>query len=197
MTSKITTWIHQQNRTNLTKTYQDANDEGNSGPPSIVRQICSVYRPANSLHWPVRAWVQIMCFEMKVDNNIKFISCMTLNLSGAIEGMHILLQLFVLPVDFIILRSYTNLVNQRALGTEQVASSSPSSVRYISHVHRAYDYFGPFGAQPKDSIHYITLHFLRAHRTWYKNWVLKKQTKKQPKGTLNWLVMKQVWLSKT
>ena len=27
----------------------------------------------------------------------------------------------------------------------QVVSSSPSSVEYISHVHRAYDYSGPFG----------------------------------------------------
>ena len=31
------------------------------------------------------------------------------------------------------------------LETEQVVSSIPGSVRYISHVHRAYDYLGPFG----------------------------------------------------
>ena len=28
---------------------------------------------------------------------------------------------------------------------EQVVSSIPGSVGYISHVHRAYDYLGPFG----------------------------------------------------
>ena len=35
--------------------------------------------------------------------------------------------------------------NRCALGTEQVASSSPGSVGYISHVHRTYDYLDSFG----------------------------------------------------
>ena len=31
------------------------------------------------------------------------------------------------------------------LETEQVARTIPGGVAYISHVHRAYDYSGPFG----------------------------------------------------
>ena len=44
------------------------------------------------------------------------------------------------------------------LETVQVASSSPGNVWYISHVHRAYDYSGPFGVP-------------LVHMAWYKNWV--------------------------
>ena len=35
--------------------------------------------------------------------------------------------------------------DRRQLQTEQVVSSIPGRVGYISHVHRAYDYLGPFG----------------------------------------------------
>ena len=44
------------------------------------------------------------------------------------------------------------------LGTEQVVSSIPGSVGYISHVHWAYDYLGPFEG-------------LWAHMAWHKNCV--------------------------
>ena len=46
------------------------------------------------------------------------------------------------------------------LGTEQVVSSIPGSVGYISHVHWAYDYLGPFGV-------------LWVHMAWHKNCVKK------------------------
>ena len=47
------------------------------------------------------------------------------------------------------------------LGREQVVSSIPGSVGYISHVRRAYDYLGPFGV-------------LWVHMAWLKNCVGKK-----------------------
>ena len=47
---------------------------------------------------------------------------------------------------------------ESALEMEQVASSSPGSVRYISHAHRAHDYSGPFGV-------------IWVHMAWYKNFV--------------------------
>ena len=51
--------------------------------------------------------------------------------------------------------------NRHVLVIEQVASSNPGSVNYvISHVHRVYDYSGPFGV-------------LLLHMAWYKN-CLKK-----------------------
>ena len=47
------------------------------------------------------------------------------------------------PVD---IRYPVNLWSGRVLlGMEQVVSSIPGSVRYISHVYWAYDYLGPFG----------------------------------------------------
>ena len=48
------------------------------------------------------------------------------------------------------------------LGTEQVVSSIPGSVGYISHVHWAYDYLGPFGV-------------LWVHMAWHKNCVKKNK----------------------
>ena len=59
------------------------------------------------------------------------------------------------------------------LGTEQVVSSIPGSVGYISHVHWAYDYLGPFAV-------------LWVHMAWHKNCV-KKEKKKILKATWhNW-----------
>ena len=53
------------------------------------------------------------------------------------------------------------------LGTEQVVSSIPGSVGYISHVHWAYDYLGPFGV-------------LRVHMAWHKNCVKKSWVPQKP-----------------
>ena len=50
----------------------------------------------------------------------------------------------------------------RCARTEQVVSSIPGSVGYISHVHGAYDYLGPFGV-------------LWVHMAWHKNCVEKKK----------------------
>ena len=47
--------------------------------------------------------------------------------------------------------------------SRKVVSSIPGSVGYISHVHWAYDYLGPFG-------------FLWVHMAWHKNCVEKKNT---------------------
>ena len=56
--------------------------------------------------------------------------------------------------------SSCGLVVSAPLGTEQVVSSIPGSVGYISHVHWAYDYLGPFGV-------------LWIHMAWHKNCVKK------------------------
>ena len=64
---------------------------------------------------------------------------------------------------------------------KQVASSIPGSVGYISyplaHVHRAYDYLGPFGV-------------LWVHMAWHKNCVNKKRHVPEQQwisSTMSWL----------